>query len=1217
MAAPQDPTRNPHPLAPDGTFRGNRLPAALGEGYAPVDGKSAGDWLEVSRRLAYLLRYTDAGNQVSGDWSPFYERHGVVAVARLLAWPVDGLVRRLAEHRELIEDRQGTLPPEQLLKSLFDLLTSAVVALERLMNRLPVASPVRERAESLVVHQLAPAFGRWLAYYRAAAPVYFVDLGPDQVPDYLRDTYAAGGEWIDTRQVVDGTVELTSRWTAGRSWPDYLTAIGTDTTVYGTAPSEAGAAGEILHAVGHVFFHGVYELIVSSLFLLRSDAKKTWNELDTAADHPPHLAVLLAYLRMRERQREMLNQLTDRHLHFYYQRVLRTQPAPARPPRALLYLEARKNLPPTHLPAGTAFRGGKDANTGTERVFRSQSAITVGPAKIVEKRAVFRVADDPSVYAFPGEHRKVFASATAGRYYAAPVVDSGDGTGEVDLPEEQHGWFPFGHRNGSGTYLTAGMPPARLGLAIASHYLYLREGDRTITLRFPGMAEVPAPAIALRAYLTTEEGWHETDTELLGNEMTLHLPPTVPAILPYREEVHAQGLTTELPVVRLELPQDATTLRAHGLLAERSFTRVLIGLTVTGVRNIMLSGTAGTIDPSKPFHPFGAAPRKGDVLIIGNGEVFQKYYASVTYRWSWTDGTGTGDVRFDQATLEDGGFGGAERTNQSLNQGYLTDVIAVDDVTEPDFVADRPYEAGMARGYVRFKLRGDWGHAAYPTALTVWAANKARWVPDDENELPPQPFNPEFADFSLDYTLDPDVAQVRDGQQGRHQLFHLTPFGSDPLPAAATFAFLPEILPQSGEAVGADAGALYLGIREWEPGTQLSLLLEIAEGTADPLLEKPDGHLHWHYLDGNRWREFDRDALFDGTDALLRSGLVRLDLPAGTRAINHRFNDDLQWLRLSVESRTDAVNRLLGVHAHGVEVVQDFGAGQSAGDAPLPAGTIAKLVIPLAGIKSVHQDYPTFGGAAPEHRDAYFTRLSERLRHRDRAITEWDVEHLVLGAFPAVERVICLQHLEFSPGATAGTYVYHELRAGHFTVLLLGRSGERGLRPYVSLSTREAVEEYLRDRLSCHATLHVRNPLFEEVQVRGRVRYRAGTDLAWAEGQIQADLIDFISPWHDEGLAGLDFTAEVHRSAVVNFLEELDYVDFVSSITLHHLSDPSQNDSERLRPTRLVSVLVSAPTHLLTPTEGTVATGPTEVCSPVRRRIRRITATVTENPIVG
>ena len=1205
-----DPTRNPHPLPPDGSYQGGRLPAALASDYVLVDEKAATDWVELSRRLSSHLNYYDSTNTPNGDWAPFYDKQPVVAAARLLAWPLARLGQRFAEHRELIEDQQGTIPKPQLFYSLFDLLTSAVVNLDRLTDRLVRDTPLRNRAEALIEHQLAPAFGRWLAYYRAAAPVYFAALGPDEVPGYLRDTYAAGGQLISTQDLVDGIIPLDVRWTQGDEWADYLLAIGTDDLVYGDTPQLAQADEQIIHALGHVFFRGIYEAFVSAALHLATQAQAEWTRLQSDSSNAPHIALLLAFLEMREQQRLMLNGLSDKHLDFYYRRSLRTQPASAVEPRAFLSLEARKNLSPTYLPEDTLFRGGKDEESGLERQFASTNALSVGPAKLVEYRSIFKVANDPSIYDFPGENRKIFSNTDQGRLYASKVVASADGLGEEDLPEDQVGWYPFGHQSEGTNFLQAGMQEARVGLAMASHYLYLKEGSRTITFQLTGSQLWRLPGQEMVILLTTEEGWLKKRASVNGSyQLEISLTSDDPAILPYVEEVHLQGFNTTDPVARLELPHDAGNYAFHRL-RQVKIDQIYIGLVVDGVRELALSGSAGVIDSSQPFFPFGPAPVSEEVLHVGNKEVFQKEGASLNLNWSWkvTPSSKLAAV----STLRNGSFSGPQN-NIFLNNSEATRTISSSDVIPSDYTDNATYQAGQARGFLRMRLLGNWGHDTYANRLAEWSAETA--AGNDVGNAPAPPPELQFSEIYIDYSVGTANLSSRTAQQGSTQYFHLTPFGSaEPSRnAGGRFPLFPKVFPAGDWSK--DAGALYLGFEDWEPGSQLSLLIQIEEGTADPLLEKPEDHVQWHFLDENEWTTFPPDKLQDNTDGLLRSGLVRLDLPANTKTANTRFGDQLNWLRLSVNQKTDAVNRIIGIHPHGVEVVQVFAEGQSATNEPLAEGTISSLAQPLPGIKKVEQPYSSFAGSAPESRDAYFSRLSERLRHKDRGITEWDIEHLILQEFPEVERVICLQHLEFRPLETPGSYVYHELKAGHFTVLPMGRSGNIGLRPYLSLSIREQIESFLLQRISCHATLYVRNPLFEEVQVVADVRFVDGTDEAWALGQIQQDIIDFISPWHDEGLASLDFDAEVHQSAVVNFLEELAYVDYVKYLILKHLSDPSQNGSERIKSTKLVSVLAAAPEHIITPIYGSNTVGLVEVCTPVRRGSRRASVTITDNPI--
>lgn len=1210
--SPDSPLRNPHPLPPDGSFRGGRLPAALATGFVAVDEKTMVEGVEFVRRLAQHLRFINRAGVASGNWASFYERQPAVLTARLLSWPLERLGKRMAQYRELIEDHQSPIPKEQLLLGLFDLVSSVAIALDELTEELPAGSPLRQLANALVVNQLSPAFKRWLAYFMAAEPAYFGALGPDQVPGYLRDDYAAGGRLIATEDLLTpGGLELKPRWNNGNSWESYLADIAVDpspedATVFGSGILGVDSDTEIMHALGHIFFNGVYEAFLSATLHLRSGAQNYWEALLEQPGHQPHIALLLTYLEIQQSQRAMLNTLTDKHLDFYYRRVLRTEVAASQPEQAHLVLEARKNLPPTYLLPGTSFRGGKD-ETGIPRIFTSQEGLTVLPAKIVEKRAIFKVHNQPEVYDFPGENRIVFPDADASRLYSATVVNSPDGAGEEDLPEDKLSWHPFGYKAKEGNFLSAGMTEARVGFVLASHYLFLQEGSRTITFLFSGTGLSPLKNKTLSVNLSTAKGWIEKKGTVDNSlRLTIEVSADEESVTPYDEEVHFLGIETSLPVASFTLPHDEGDFAYHALRNSK-IDHIYVGLVVNGLRTLQLSGPTGPLDSSQPFFPFGPAPATNAVFNIGAHEVFQKRSAIATVNWAWQN-TPTKAINTNLERLDSGTFTKVGNSrNLSLKEDSMAFTVIEDNLIPPSFQKGTAYQSDAVRGFVRMRLLSNYGHAAYPEKLAGWTAEKTGYT------KPALPFEAKMTAVTMDYIVGETSSGSVNSQRVNHQYFHLTVFGSKPAEkTSGRFHLFPRIFP-AGDW-GADAGALYVGIEQWKAGPALSLLFQIEEGTADPLLEKSEEHLLWHYLDGNEWKAFGKEEIVDSTDQLLSTGLVLLDLPPNVSQDCSRMGtQEVQWIRVSALEKTEAINRLRGVHTNGIRVVQSFSEGQVTTDAALAEETVTKMSTPLSGVKTVSQPYPSFGGSAPEDRDGYFTRLSERLRHKDRALMEWDVEHLVLQAFPEVERVVCLNHLEFAPGASPGQHLYHELRAGHFTVLPLGRAGEENLRPYVSLSSREEIDTFLKARISCHATLHVRNPLIEEVRVVTKVRFHTAFEEAWALQQIQLDLIDYLSPWHDEGLSELDFTAGVKQSAVVNFLEELEYVDYIKDLGLLHLSDPAQNNKEHLYPTKLVSLLASAPSHTITPLGVTEEVVVPEVCSP--RRARRRARLLPQNPV--
>jgi hypothetical protein len=291
----------------------------------------------------------------------------------------------------------------------------------------------------------------------------------------------------------------------------------------------------------------------------------------------------------------------------------------------------------------------------------------------------------------------------------------------------------------------------------------------------------------------------------------------------------------------------------------------------------------------------------------------------------------------------------------------------------------------------------------------------------------------------------------------------------------------------------------------------------------------------------------------------------------------------LHWIRAAVSERSDAVCRLRLVAAQALEAVfADRGNAPDFSAAPLPAGTISKLDRPDAAVKSLTQPFPSFGGRGAEDPRAFYTRVSERLRHKNRAIDLWDYEHLILEAFPQVFKVKCLNHTCFEP-SDSGAGVYRELAPGHVTIVavpdLKAQQQRDPLKPYTSLGVLTEIQAFLARRVSCFATLHVKNPQFEAVRVRFALRMRDGYDETYYRRALQQAITRFLSPWAFDGPGAPSFGGKVYKSVLINFVEDQPYVDYVTDFQVFQDIGGARGtvDMDVVTASLAVSILVSAP----------------------------------------
>ena len=325
-----------------------------------------------------------------------------------------------------------------------------------------------------------------------------------------------------------------------------------------------------------------------------------------------------------------------------------------------------------------------------------------------------------------------------------------------------------------------------------------------------------------------------------------------------------------------------------------------------------------------------------------------------------------------------------------------------------------------------------------------------------------------------------------------------------------------------------------------------------------------------------------------------------------SRALPNALPGGVFWIRAAVDSRSDAVCRLLRVAAQAMEAVfADRGNSPEFSATPLPAGTIAKLDKPDAAVKSIAQPFVTFGGRGAEQSHAFFTRISERLRHKNRAIDLWDYERLILEAFPQVYKVKCLNHTCYEPSestvggcATGGSSggIYRELAPGHVTIVAIPNLQTQNVRdplkPFTSLGVLEDIRTFLTTHGSCFAQLHVKNPQFEEVRVRFSLRLRSGFDETYYQNLLKQAITRFLSPWAFADGGVPSFGGTIYKSVLINFVEEQPYVDYVTNFEVFHDIDGVRGtvDLDEVEGSRAVSVLVSvpAPRHeiaLITPAQ--------------------------------
>lgn len=1216
---------DPLKLIREGTSQQQRTIPALAPAYVPVNERTPAHEMVFAQAYARYLRFYNTSHLPLDHWQKIFTEDVSVQLALAAVQPVDQYQATVKEIFDFLNDRTHETDESGLKKNLgylFSIAATLARQLDGLKNTLPTEIPLKGALQNLMTTQLAPGFRRLIAYYKADL---LVPASGRLVADLPADVVILGSAAVRFSEVYQQG--LAKEWITDQAgdWPAYTNAIAADSSIYGLSTK---VFDQVNHIATHNLFTAVFDQFLKVFARVVADAKRALEDTFTKWDrHEPHYALFLAFLRLQEYTRQETNTLTQRHLDFYYRDILRLREKPAQPGHAHLLLELAKHVASHVLEPNVLFSAGKDGS-GKEVFFANDHAFVANQAKVAALKTVYRHGSEAVGTTAPTQVHE-------GRIYASPVANSDDGL-KPELTSVDQSWHPFFNKiYGDGELTEINMPAAEVGWAIASHYLWLAEGKRTITVEFtladPSFALTPDHKDSIECWLSSEEGWLIKAATQFGTEagllrVAIELTGEDPAVTAYASKTHGYTLETSLPVLLIKLRHQDQVNYLYPKLQEAVVQKMDLTVQVTGLKTLAVANDFGPVDPSKPFQPFGPQPVKKSALVIGSKEIFQKTLTKasvgVTFLTEPAPYKNTPAVRVNVHFLQAGEWKpsgmaavGVGATTIDLTQGL--DFATLD---QPDASSNAFYGTSSRHGFLRLSIDNDFGQLTYQQELSNFLLDQAKnpqpKYPAPAPEAPPA--IPVISEISFSYTASQVIALNSSKpalfSERKARFYHLAPFGQaeqhpflkteTKAPDTAIYLVPPlkhlntadDQLPQ-GYAVLHEA-ELYVGLTGLLPPQNLSLLFQVADGTADPLAQKPVPHLHWSYLRDNEWIEFSKDAVEDPTQGLIHSGIVTLAVPRAATATNTLLPAGMHWVRLAVAEASATACRLLTVAAQALRAT--FADHDNDPDFPangLASGTIRKLAQPQAAVKKVVQPFNAFGGRGQEDAGHFYTRVSERLRHKDRALALWDYEHLVLEAFPQIYQVKCLNHTHYEPKEG----IYKELAPGHVSLVTIPNQQfhqlRDPLRPYTSLGLLQEIADFLKKRQACFVKLHVKNPQFEEVRVSFKVRLYEGFDETFYTNKLKEAITRFLSPWAFPGGGSPSFGGKIYKSVLINFVEEQPYVDYVTDFQLfHHLTGTS--DREEVAGSKAVSILVSVPAkkHAITPIHPAEEEKPHEKC---------------------
>lgn len=691
--------------------------------------------------------------------------------------------------------------------------------------------------------------------------------------------------------------------------------------------------------------------------------------------------------------------------------------------------------------------------------------------------------------------------------------------------------------------------------------------------------------------LTGRSGWVEVadylvvplirsgqSTDVMGFTLCFSLGHEIEAITAYQAAMHGSGFDETQPLLQCCI-NPHSNFYPYSAFQDLLLQRIEVEVEVIGLKSLQAYNNHGQLDPSKPFLPFGPLPSTNSYFVVGAHEIAAKTVLDLNVVCEWAElpnesggfenyysGYATAYkndcFKVEFSALADGVWqpkeqedrraqplfnhmleGGRVDAQQQLTVPVLRYAKSLDaSITEEQF----SYEMSARAGFFKLALvepATAFGHRDYPALLTTLLSENGRRK--KPLPLPNPPYTPTLNRISLDYRARGvvDLAQGRGQPRGAASSFHhIHPFGIETIGRNADERAAP-LLPHYGYE-----GNLFIGLSASQLAGRVTLFFHLAADMAEERAAESQA-INWFYLAGDRWQPLEKARLLsDSTDGFLTSGIVTLDIPPGINHNNSVMPGNLYWLRACTRRDLSSFCSLYSVQTHAVKVTHQSGKYAE----PVNKNGVAKKWQPLVsipGIGRITQVGMRLPGTPAETRQQLITRVSEQLHHKNRASTPWDYERLILQQFANVFKVKCF------PGMSgSGRYP----APGHLLIVVVPylRKGERQSCPRAMMNSVELghIRRFVQSLASPFATIEVRNPAYEQVQVRCSVKFRHDSMGGHNINRLDKAIADYICPWENIGYKAR-FGWSIRQKDIESYVRGLEYVEYVTNFSILHITE--------------------------------------------------------------
>ena len=1149
-----------------GTTQVERYRNELSPDFLKIDERTLPDMLEFVRKYSGLIKFYDQkallGADQSAHWKDFFNRDNLILLIGIANFNISKLERYI----QALLDKAYLASSQKVKKRIANLLIENILSIADSLNF--VRKTVTENEQT-------------------ADFLFAIRNAIEQELEQSIKTLYAYKSLLSWEEPIEGLFqELIQDWGIKNHHHYY------------SPTSLTNAEIDEIKQTFNVFFYTINHTIERANTLVGV-------LMGGVKNNTPHIALYIAFLKLFQHAQNLLNQLPQKHLDFYYREVLQQKPKKAIADEVFVALQLSKDVGSHTLEKGSLLS--TDKKEGIDELHYQVHKTTYLTAVNIQKVcSLFKSTDDR----YHQKANEYFVTS----FYAKEKKREGK---LLQLED----WALFGEEQVLKSTTEKTMTEGRLGFILESPFFNLSYGKRSISIIFDFAPIAFQKTIALLEMVSKNNSQPVEDTiykvfstafdivisqkteiktiEKYGFELNQDQCQWVFTIELSSHEAAMEALEDTTILYKSPLPQNPfvqitlkheCSLFLYSLVAGLTIQNIQLEAHVSDLKNLVLYNNLGKLNPNKPFELFGTIPQNKHYFIVGHPEAFSKNITQLDITLDWfslpleeqsmeeyyetylneqLDHAVTEDIHASHyrilpsllqqskwksfptmpsislfEPLQIDGTQIANRYQGSLAFSLGLSELAHEASTTPTAVLDQH----TTEGFLRFDLdcpNFAFGHKDYANILSETVLKNGQVKKKQPTlENPPQPFTPKVEKISMSYRA--YLSAFGSGKQASQavRFYHLHPFGYEEVPLKSPDQKLPLMPTETEEA------SLLLGFNDYPYAGRISLLFEMNHEETNAL-SALGTKVSWWYLKNNQWVKMDSTSIIsDSTYGFVNSGIIELKIPKQINRKNTIVDNAYYWIKATVSQHATHFAKVKAIYENGVHAIWQVEEDAQRDSHSLAAYSITHMAGEQKAIERTIQPIKSFKGRAKESEKHFYVRLSERLSHKKRAINRLDYEQLVLEQFPQVFKVKC-----FTAEATlADNYksIPNLVLPGTVRVVVIPDIThlDDAFCPQFNVAVLSEITEYLQKHVSPFVDVIVSNPFYEQIRIICKVSFVGEESDSFYIRQLRVHIIEFLNPWLVEADDDEEFGVSKYRSEVLAFIQTLDYVQYVTEFSM-------------------------------------------------------------------